>query len=182
LKTLSLFLDRLSNWKILLVVIAVYISFPAYFLKNAETKINALSGKTIGPIDLTMGFAPQKTLQMVAEYSDEARAYYTTVETTLDIVYPIVYTLLLGIILSLLYRNKPYKPFGCVNLLPFISLVADYLENTTIVMMLNSYPKQSIVVATLCEIFKLVKWLSFAATILLIIYGLIRRLPETKPI
>ena len=39
MKALSLFLDRISNWKVLLVVIAIYISFPAYFLKNAEQRM-----------------------------------------------------------------------------------------------------------------------------------------------
>ena len=67
----------------MLLIIAIYISFPAYFLKDAETRINILAGKTLGPIDLTMGFTPERTLQMVAEYGDEARAYYATVESTI---------------------------------------------------------------------------------------------------
>jgi hypothetical protein len=180
MKTLSLFLDRIANWKVLLVIIAVYVSFPAYFLKNAETRMNTLAGKTLGPIDLTMGFTPEKTLQLVAEYGDEARAYYATVETTIDVVYPIVYTFLFGVILTLLFRGKSYKPFKYVNLLPFASLLFDYLENITIVTMLKSYPDQSMTVATLCEIFKLGKWLTFAAMLVLIVYGLLRLLPKTK--
>lgn len=182
MKTLSLFLDRIANWKILLVIIAVYVSFPAYFLKNAETKMNTLAGKTLGPIDLTMGFTPEKTLQLVAEYGDEARAYYATVETTIDVVYPIVYAFLFGVILTLLFRGKSYKPFKYVNLLPFASLFFDYLENITIVTMLKSYPEQSMVVATFCEIFKLGKWLTFAATVVLIVYGLLRLLPKARKI
>lgn len=180
MKTLSLFLDRIANWKVLLIIIAVYVSFPAYFLKNAETKMNTLAGKTLGPIDLTMGFTPEKTLQLVAEYGDEARAYYATIETTIDVVYPIVYAFLFGVILTLLFRGKSYKPFKYVNLLPFVSLFFDYLENITIVAMLKSYPEQSMTVATFCEIFKLGKWLTFAFILILIVYGLLRLLPKVK--
>lgn len=180
MKALSLFLDRMANWKLLLVIFAVYVVFPSYLFKNAETKMNALSGKTLGVIDLTIGFTPERTLQMVEAYGPEARAYYASVETTIDVVYPLVYSVLFGIILSLLYRRKPYKPFAFVNLLPFVVLFFDYLENLTIVHLLNSYPEQSMSVATLCELFKLLKWLSFFVVILLVIYGLLKQLPKLK--
>jgi hypothetical protein len=57
----------------------------------------------------------------------------------------------------LVYRKKRYKPFPYVNILPFVALIFDYLENITIVTMLKSYPDQSIVVASLCEFFKLTR-------------------------
>ncbi|MEZ4901225.1 MAG: hypothetical protein R2822_05415 [Spirosomataceae bacterium] len=180
MKTLSSFFDRISNWKVLLGTIAVYLSFPAYFFKNAETKMNALSGQSLGPIDLTMGFTPERTLQMVASYGHEARAYYATVEYTVDVAYPVVYSFLFAIILSLLFRHKSYKPFDYVNLFPLVVLVLDYLENITIVSLLNSYPTQSMTIATLCELFKLMKWISLGATLLLIIYGLLKQLPKSK--
>jgi len=172
MKTLSSFLDRISNWKTLLLAIAVYMVFPAYFLKNAETKINELAGKPSPIIDLSFGFNPQKTLESVASYGDAARAYYASVEMSVDIVYPIVYTFLFGIILTLLFRSKSYKPFAYVNLLPFLTLIFDYLENFSIVNLLQSYPNSSTTVAILCEVFKLGKWLTLAAIALLTLYGL----------
>jgi hypothetical protein len=174
MKTLSQFLDRIANGKLLIFLILIYAIFPAYLLKNAEEKINQLAGKKIGVIDLTIGFNPQKTLQMVADYGDEARAYYAQTEMTTDVIYPIVYAFLLGIILSLLYLNKAYKPFYWVNLLPFIALIFDYLENICIVSLLQNYPSQSLMVANFCEVFKLLKWISFGFAIVLIFYGLIR--------
>jgi hypothetical protein len=125
-------------------------------------------------IDLTFGFNPQKTLDMVANYSTEARAYYAATEMTTDVIYPIVYSLFLGIVLSLLFKNKSYSPHILINILPFLSLIFDYLENITIVSLLKIYPTQYQTIATLCELFKILKWLSFAIVILLIIYGLIK--------
>jgi hypothetical protein len=174
MKTLSQFLNRISNGKFLIFLFLIYTIFPAYFLKNAEEKINQLAGKKVGVIDLTVGFNPQKILQMVADYGDEARAYYAQTEMTTDVIYPIVYALLFGVILTLLYRNKAYKPFSWINSLPFIALFFDYLENICIVSLLQNYPSQSLNVATFCEVFKMLKWISFGISVVLILYGLIR--------
>lgn len=167
--TFSDFLNRIANWKSLLFFLAIYISFPAYFLKNAELKINELAGKTVGIIDLSFGFNPQKTLDMVAAYGDAARTYYARTEMTTDVAYPIVYAFLLGIILTMLYRRTQYAR---LSILPFITLLFDYGENINIIALLRSYPAQSMTIATLCEICKLMKWLCFGGTILLVVIGL----------
>jgi len=173
MKTFSTFLNRHSNWKSLVALLAVYMLFNGYILKNAESKIMALAGKSVGIIDLTFGFDPHKTLQMVQDYGDSARAYYARIEMTTDVVYPIVYTLLFGIILSLLYR---YTSYSWLNTAPLACLVFDLLENVTIVILLSTFPQQSSTVAILCEIFKLLKWVSFAVVILLVLFGLGARL------
>jgi len=173
MKKLSTFLNRHSNWKSLVAFLAMTMLFNGYILKTAESKIMSLAGKSVGIIDLTFGFDPQRTLQMVQDYGDSARAYYARTEVTTDVAYPIIYTLLFGIILSLLYRNTSY---GWLNTVPFACLVFDLLENVNIVILLTSFPQQSTTVAILCETFKLLKWLSFAVVILIVLFGLGARL------
>jgi hypothetical protein len=169
MRTLSTFLTRIAGWKSLLLLLALYLVFVGYILKNTETNITELAGKRIGIIDLTFGFNPQKTLMMVAGYGDAARSYYARTEMTIDIVYPVIYAFLLGIILTLLYRESAY---AWVSLVPFICLLLDYLENINIVILLITFPQQSFAIATLCEIFKLMKWLTFGCVILSMIFGL----------
>jgi hypothetical protein len=169
MKTLSTFLNRIASWKSLLIFLAIYVLFNGYILKNTESKIIELAGKSVGIIDLTLGFNPQKTLMIVSEYGDAARSFYARTEMTTDIAYPIVYAFLFGIILTLLYRKSSY---AWVNILPFICLLFDYLENINIVILLMTYPQQSLAIAILCEIFKLMKWLTFGSFILVIIFGL----------
>jgi hypothetical protein len=48
----------------------MYICCAVVLLKNAEAKINELAQKTVGIIEITIGFNPQKTLTMVGEYGD----------------------------------------------------------------------------------------------------------------
>jgi len=165
MKMLSDFINRIANWKSLLIFLALYVSFPAYFLKNAEAKINELSGKTVGIIDLTMGFNTKQTLQMVADYAQT--------EMTTDVAYPLVYAFFFAIVLTLVYRKTAYAR---INLLPFLAMLFDYAENVNIITLLRSFPEQSATVATLCEVFKWLKWLVFGAIILLIVAGLVARL------
>ncbi len=169
MKIISTFLNRIASWKSLLIFLAIYMLFAGYILKYTENKINELAGKSIGIIDLTFGFNPQKTLMMVGEYGDVARSYYARTEMTTDIVYPIVYAFLFGIVLTLLHRENSY---AWVSISPFICLLFDYLENINIVILLITFPQQSLTIATLCEIFKLLKWLTFGSVILLMILGL----------
>lgn len=170
MNTLSTFLNRIASRTSLLIILALYFLFVGYILGNAENKIKELAGKSIGVIDLTFGFNPQKTLSMVAGYGDSARFYYARTEMTTDIIYPIVYAFLFGIILSLLHRGTTY---AWLNILPFVCLFFDYLENVTIVILLITYPQQSLSIATLCEIFKLMKWLTLGTVIFLVILGFI---------
>ncbi len=174
MNNLNRFIDRIANWKTLILLLTVYVSFPAYWFKNAGATINQLAGKAIDPIDLTFGFNPARTLRMVADYGPAARAYYTRIELTTDLLYPIVYSLLLAVVLTLLFRRKSYKPFSWVALLPFVGMFFDYLENATIVGMLNHFPGQSYPLAALCEIFKMGKFLIFGLSMALILYGLVR--------
>ncbi|MFZ4544262.1 MAG: hypothetical protein ACOYOA_09455 [Saprospiraceae bacterium] len=170
---ISNYLQRLANWKSLLIFLAIYISFPAYFLKNAEAKINELSGKTIGVIDLTFGFNPQKTLDLVEGYTDAARAYYAQTEMTTDVAYPMVYAFLFSIIITMLFRGQSMVR---AQMLPFLTMLFDYAENICIVSLLNTYPQQSIYLATFCEIFKMLKWVSLGSIMIIIVYGLMMKL------
>lgn len=172
----SRLLDQLANWRVLLFLLAVDGLFIGYLLPQAEQRINALTGKNLGPIDLTFGFNPERTLQMVADYGPAGRAYYATTEMTFDVLYPLIYSLLFAVVLTMLYRNASIQVLQRVQLLPAAALLLDLLENITIVLLLNSHPDQSMRIATVCEVVKLVKWLVAGLIVALVIVGLVRRL------
>ncbi|MFD2574523.1 hypothetical protein ACFSUS_28065 [Spirosoma soli] len=176
LTALSAFLYRIASWKTLLLVIALYIVFPAYILKTLEARMNALAGQPIGPLDLLFGYDPVRVQQMVAAYGPAGRDVYALGELTADVAYPLIYTFLLGLILSLLFRNRSYSPFRLVNILPTGILLVDLAENTCIVYLLKTYPNTSATVASLCSLLTNLKWGLFGVVISLILYGLIRRL------
>jgi hypothetical protein len=175
------FLNYISNWKTLVGLILLYLLFPVVLFKNAEEKINAFAGKEIGPIDLTFGFNPQRTLQMIEAYGDAGREYYASVETSIDLAYPVIYALLFAVMLTMIYRRLLGRQVRHLNMLPFVAMFFDFMENLAIVSMLRHYPEQSLTMATLCEIFKLCKWVTFLVILFLLIYGLVKLLFMKKP-
>lgn len=173
MKAISKFFISIANWKTLLFFLALEMLFNSYILPNAAKEINSLcNNQSPGPIDLTFGFNPEKSLSMISQYSEAAKKVYARTEMTKDVLYPIVYTFLFAIILSLLFKNTP---LALVNVLPMISGIFDLLENSMIVSLLYSYPNNSHGQAVLLEIFKLLKWISTGFVIFLILYGLIKK-------
>jgi hypothetical protein len=171
---MAAFLNRISNWKTLLGLILLYLLFVGVLLNNAEKRINQFAGKEIGVIDLNVGFNPHRTLQMVADYSDEGRAYYKQAELLYDTPYPLIYTLLFAVIITLVYRRLLGGPVHYLNLWPFAAMLFDYAENVCVISMLGHYPEQSMAMAVLCEIFKLLKFLMVGVIIIVILTGLAR--------
>lgn len=136
--------------------------------------MNAAAGKSVGPIDLLVGYDPAKISQLVDAYGPEGRSIYAQGELTADLVYPLVYTALFCIILSLLFRNRSYRPFQNANLLPFGIWLFDLLENMCIVSLLKSYPDSSAFVTSLCSILTNLKWAMTALVTIVALYGLVR--------
>ena len=132
MRHLVLFLNRYSNWKVLAGLVLLYLLFSVVLLANAEKKINALAGQEIGPIDLTFGFNPQGALAMVEAYGAAGRAYYSEIEITIDIGYPIIYALLFAVLITMIYKKLNNQPVLYLNMLPFVAMFFDFLENLTI--------------------------------------------------
>lgn len=180
MSSFTYFLNRIANGKTLVGLILLYAIFPAVLFKNAEEKLNALAGREIGPIDLTFGFNPQRTLQMVADYGDAGRGYYRQLEMTIDLAYPLVYAFLFSVLITLIYRRLNSAPVRHLNMVPFFAMAFDFLENFVIIQLLTHYPEQSVLMATLCEIFKLLKWLMLGLIIFLVVAGLLKLLFRRK--
>jgi hypothetical protein len=180
MKNVILFLDRISSLKSFIILLLIYIVFPAYFFKNAETKINQLSGESVGIIDITITYNPERTQQMLTKYTAEARAYYASVEATIDVVYPLVYAFLLAVVLVLIFRKNQFGLPRWIIVLPFVVQLFDYLENFFIYSLLTQYPTIENANLIFCEIFKLLKWSVLGITMLIIVYGVIRNLQKNK--
>ncbi|GAB2522061.1 hypothetical protein [Spirosoma aerophilum] len=174
LTALSTFFYRIASWKTLLPGVILYIPFPAYFFKNLEASMNAQAGYAVGPIDLLVGYNPAIISKMVAAYGDVGRAIYAQGELTIDVAYPFIYTFLFCIILTLLFRHRPYTSFRLVNVLPVGILVFDLLENSCIVYLLKTYPEPSPVITSFCSALTNLKWTMFMIVLGMVLYGLVK--------
>ena len=175
LKNLSMTLRKYANGWLVLLFFAGEVFFNAVILPNQQAKMEAGSGGT-GPIDLQIFYTPEKVYSMVESYGDAGRADYRAFELTGDIIYPIVYTLFFSLFITWLFQRgfASNSKMQDLNVVPFGGWLFDLLENLGIVTMLSIYPATPAALAWISAIFTLIKWIFAAATIVLILIGLVK--------
>ena len=127
------------------------------------------------PIDLMFFATPEKMFAMIERYGESTRAFYRSVELTVDIIYPIIYTLAFGLLISWLFQRgfKSDSKMQKWNVMPVGAWLFDLLENLGIVMMLSMWPSRSTALAWLTTIISTVKWLFAGASMVLMVIGLL---------
>lgn len=174
LAKLSETLRRYAKGWIVLVLLALDVFFNAVVLPQQMTQMQATSGGT-GPIDLLLFYTPAKVYAMIESYGAVGRADYRFFELTGDILYPIVYTLFFSLAMTWLFQRglSSDSKLHRLNVVPLGAWLFDLLENICIVSMLSIYPNQPALLAWLAALCTLIKWLFAAATILLLLIGIV---------
>jgi len=164
-----------SGWRVIILLIADGLMM-GYVMPLAGGLMALASNASVTPLDLMFFYTPDKAFAMIEKYGEAGRALYMKIELTADIIYPIIYTLFYGLLLSWLFQRafKPGSKMQKYNAMPVGAWFFDLLENVGIVSMLSMYPSQPALFAWLTMIFGSLKWLSFLATIGLVIFGLVR--------
>lgn len=125
-------------------------------------------------LDTLTSYTPRQAYQLISSYGDQGRQAYLTAELTLDLVYPLILALLFS--LAALYTFQRAFPEHAwthrLALLPFLVMLADYLENLCVVIMLASFPSALPFVATLSNVFTVAKFVLTPLELLFVI-GLI---------
>ncbi len=125
-------------------------------------------------LDTLTSYTPEKAYEHISSYGYQGRQYYATIELTLDLVYPLILALLFGLAALYTFQRAfrdhiwTYK----LALIPFIGMIADYLENACVVIMLLSYPRILPIVARISNVFTIAKW-ALTPFELLFVVGLI---------
>jgi len=132
----------------------------------------------IQPLDLMLFATPDKIFAMIEKYGDMTRIFYRNVELSVDIIYPIVYLFAFGLLISWLFQRgfSPSSNMMKLNVMPLGAWFFDLLENLNIVTMLSMYPAKPTALAWLLFAFSTIKWLFAAASIVLMLIGLVMAL------
>lgn len=175
LKKISETLRKYANGWLVLLFFAGEVFFNAVILPAQQAKMEAGSGGT-GPIDLQLFYTPEKVYSIVESYGDAGRASYRAFELTGDIIYPIVYTLFFSLFITWLFqRGFPRNSkMQALNVVPLGGWLFDLLENLGIVTILSVFPSTPATLAWATTMATLIKWLFAAATIVLILVGLVK--------
>ena len=131
----------------------------------------------ISVLDLAFGYSAQAAYtDYLDKYTDTVRALCLQAECV-DLVYPLVYGLFFACLLTFSTRNTR---LARLNIIPFFATFFDYLENIGVFTLLLSLPTKLYGVATYTSIVGGIKWLFVAASLLILLGGLVAKLVRRK--
>jgi hypothetical protein len=145
---------------------------------NVPNVIAARAGYTgsipMFTLDVLPGYSPAYLAEVLSTYGEAGRSAYATSLMTLDMLFPISYGVFFALLVRRMYLNLNV-PVGLVNAMiamPLLSMVLDWIENSTFVYLISVYPVQPLAVAQFVSLVTLIKVSLYALTIISLVFGL----------
>lgn len=160
------FVDRLSTWPIVAILIVVFLLANQAYLGRQQ-----IIGNHVQILDSRRWYTPEEVQQFFNDLGDQG-AYYIASELTLDIVYPLTYGLLFAVLLARTWGPR----FAWTLLLPLFTVIFDLLENGTIAYLYITSTGAPSQVALLAATFTASKTILYLFSLVLILNGGIIRL------
>ncbi len=175
----SAWLSQKSRSNLLLLLLFIFTPVFSGFIFPYFRTLYGLDNHTF--LDVQFGFTPEYARALVESYGDYGRKGVAFITGIIDSIYPFVYGLFLALVISRLrIKSSRLKSSQLLNLLPFVAMVFDFIENTGILLMINIHPAQNASIANISSFAGIMKWLVLGCCILIILYLLIRRCKKSK--
>lgn len=173
-----------SNKRILMISTIIFIFFMAVVLPKVSVYTEEQSGTSSSP-DTSLFYTSDDLYEMAGIYGESGRDTYILLRVSFDVIWPLVYLLFFVALTGVLINNlKLIEKFKYLILLPFISVIFDFLENISSVIVMYRYPSETVFFANLAPIMTLLKWitlgLSFVSIVILGVIYLIRIINERR--
>jgi hypothetical protein len=175
IKRLSQWLLRVSNGKVALISLVIFLVFTALVLPDQASKADEVSAEA-GTPDLSFFYTPDDLYRMAGAYGEQGRVEYIRARFTFDLAWPVVYTFFLVTALSWILQRatSPGSRMGSLNLVPLFGAVFDYLENISTSLVMWRYPQQTAVVDWLASLFTPAKWILISVAFVVLLAGIVQ--------
>ena len=136
-------------------------------------QLNEITGDA-GVLD-EMFYSPDEGYAVLEAQEAEGRAFYRRLLLSTELIFPLIYRSFNAVVIAYLFSRwlPPASPWRYVSLLPLVGMVADYLENGLVLLMLGAYPEQLNGVATIAGTTTMIKWGSNYVDYTLMVVGLV---------
>lgn len=170
LSKLSSNMEKISTKKYILIFAGVLL-FLGYLSINNVTGTAGLKeiSNGIGTLDMKFSYSTREAYDTIKSLGALGRQFYVK-WLLMDYVLSLSLMILSSILIT--YFLKKLSITGKIqkiNLLPYIRGAFDYLENCFILMMLFTYPKEFIVVASIANLMTMIKWILYVIYLAVII-------------
>ncbi|MFZ6676141.1 hypothetical protein [Undibacterium sp. Xuan67W] len=126
-------------------------------------------------LDVLPGYSPAYLAEVLGAYGEQGRRAYATSLMTLDMLFPISYGIFFALFVRRVYKNLTLA-VGLVNMMiamPLLSMVLDWIENSTFVYLISLYPIQPVEVAHFVSAITTIKISLYILTIISLVFGLV---------
>ena len=157
---------KLANGKVILLLLVLFLLANLVLIPAVYPKFQTL--------DTLYSYTPAKAHELISSYGGQGRQSYALTEVTLDLAYPFL-SALMFCLLTLYTFKRAFPNIGWIlnlSLLPYLVMLADYLENACVVTMLLGYPREFNAIAQMSNFFTVTKF-ALSPLQLLFIIGLI---------
>lgn len=168
-------IERLAQRTPILIMLGLFLLFTLVIFPILTGQIIRLSGG-VGLIDGEFSYSPDKVYQMIAAYGEQGRPLVGITTLTADLLYPVIYALFFSLLLIFTFRRfvRAESPFQGLVFLPFVTMLADYLENACLLVMVASFPARLDGVAQFASLFTSLKWGLLLTCLALVALGFLR--------
>jgi hypothetical protein len=156
--TISFLQQQASGRKVALLFVltmAVYVFMLAYSIPAVMAFAAGLPLFDLSPF----GYSFEHANSLLANLGLEGRGLYLSLQLPIDFIYPALFAITYALILVWLLKKlvQPGSKLFYAAIIPVLAGLFDYLENLSIIKMINSYPNLDDSVVAMASIFTLIK-------------------------
>ena len=164
------FLDRAANGPVVIASTVLFFFYIGAVLPGQARKVEEYAGEVATP-DSALFYTASDIYASAAAFGADGRSEYVLARATFDVAWPLVYAIFLSMLLSWLLRRCfiDTDRRRLLNLLPWLALGFDYLENFAAAVTVGRYPSKTPVLADVATVFTMAKWATLSSAFVLVI-------------
>ncbi len=160
---------KLANYNFIIILFAAFLVFMLYLFPTHQAEISEIIEHKFISFDERFSYTQSDVLSTLEVIGKEGRKKYSFISGVIDMVYPIIYGLLFFLLLFKLINPIDNSKIKWILITPIIAVLFDYLENFSVLHLINIYPNISDSQVLFSSFCTSTKWILIAITLLLII-------------
>jgi hypothetical protein len=155
-----------------LILFFACLLFTGILLPWANGELRSVSNG-ITEADLPFSYSTEQIYKIFKSYGSQGREWNTLMQFTIYAVYPLANAILISLLILVVYGRLAVKEsfIKVLFMIPAVALLADYIENMSLVLMLVNYPYKLEMVSRLANVCTQAKWILLLMSITLTIIG-----------
>ena len=173
LKRISQFFYEKSNLKVAILCTAIFGAYLVLVMTQQAIGFE-IPDSDVKSLGMTFGFEESDILAFFQARTDEMVFAYINFNLIWDTIFALIYGIMYTVWLSVLLKTSAGK-FGIINLIPFLQVIFDWLENYSLGYLAEQYLINGTItpyIAKLSSYFVMIKWVCSGLTYFVIILGI----------